>query len=265
MPRSGKIAILVLMILNCAGNKNAGKLSFIALEEELRMGDEFAVQAAQKLKILRNAEINAYFNGIAKTIGSQSDWSGLEYKVYIVNTPEVNHFSLPGGGIYIYRGLIEAADSLDEVALAIAHEIAHICARDGVERMAAKYGYAFAAQSVVGDNPEIPGQIVEDLYRSGTILDYSKEAEFRADARALKYAWKAHFQPKGWLKMIQKIRQLQINDPSLVTLLMATHPSSSARCKKVQNELNFLPDMPELVQNTPKFLFLKDLLQRLPR
>jgi beta-barrel assembly-enhancing protease len=253
-----------LLLMECAGNRNAGKLSFISIQEELNMGQEFAAQAAQKLKIIRNQQISDYFTEIGKAIGSQSDWSGLVYKIYIVNSPDVNHFSLPGGNIYIFRGLIEASDSLDEVALAIAHEIGHICSRDGVERLAAKYGYAFAAQSVVGSNPEIPGQIVDNLYRAGTILDYSKESEYRADLQAIKFAQKAGYDAHGWLLFLQTLKELQVKNSAKLNLLLTTHPSITARLRRVRKELQKTPQMQQLVRNTPQYQKIKTLLQRIP-
>ena len=136
-----------LALLACAGSRDTGKLAFVSIEEEIALGREVSVQAGQFLNIVRNQEVGQYLNQLAAEIGPHSHWSGLTYSVHLVNEPDLNHFSLPGGQIFIYRGLFETLGSTDQVAAVIAHEIAHIAARDGVERLSAKYGWALRLSS----------------------------------------------------------------------------------------------------------------------
>ncbi|MBN2355365.1 M48 family metalloprotease [candidate division KSB1 bacterium] len=251
-------------LLSCAGSRKTGKLAFVSIDEEIALGQEFAIQAMQRLKLVRNQEITEFLNRMAHEIGAVSDWSGLEYNVYLVNEPDINHFSLPGGHIYIFRGLIEAAETASEVASAIAHEIAHIAARDGVDRMSHKYGYALAAQSVVGQNPEIPRQIIANLYSRDTILDYSKEAEKQADRKCIKYAWKANYDPAGLVFLLLKVRQAEEESPQKVSLLLKTHPATSGRYRSVNNELDSVPDRASLRKDLPEFSAIKNLLRKIP-
>lgn len=262
------VAMLFLfaLLIACAGHApQINKLAFVSEEEELSLGKRLQVQAIKQLKIIRNQEISSFFNRIAEDIGAQSDWKALPYRVFIVNEPDLNHFSLPGGSIFIFRGIIDISDTASEVALIIAHEIAHLVARDGVERLSAKYAFAFAAQSVIGENPEIPYQIVSNLYSDGTILDYPEENEYLADERAIKYAWKANYDPSGLLTIMEKIRDAQEADPEKVALLELTHPSIVKRYKRARVEVMEAPYKTSLRKDLPDFKNIKSLLSRIPR
>jgi len=259
------ILLTIAFFLACAGNKpKTNRLTFVSEEEELRLGNELSTQVQKQLRIIRNQEISAFFNQIAKEIAAQSDWTALPYKVYIVNEPDYNHFSLPGGSIFIFRGLIELANNASEIALIIAHEIAHLSARDGVDRLAEKYAFAFAAQSVIGENPEIAYQIVSNLYSDGTILDYPREKEYLADQRAIKYAWKANYDPNGLLDIMEKLRAAQETEPQKVTLLNLTHPSIVSRYKRARVEISKAPHKSSLRKDLPEFKNIKNLLSRIP-
>ena len=254
----------ILFFLACAGSGSRGKLSFVSIDEEVALGKALAAQSTKQLKLIRNQAVTQFFNQIAAEIGAQSDWSGLTYTVNIVNEPDLNHFSLPGGNIYLFRGLIDSAAITSEIALIIAHEIAHIAARDGVQRMGVKYAYAFAAQSVVGANPEIAYQIISQLYSEGTILDYPKDHEFNADKKAIKYAWKANYDPDGLLNILEKLRTIQTTAPEKVSLLLLTHPSTAVRYKRAHMEIADVPRKSSLRSDLPEFQTIKQTLNRIP-
>ena len=257
---------MALAILSsCAGSgANKGKLNFISVDEELALGKELVIKAHNNFNIIRNQRINAFFNKMCQEIGVHSEWSGLSYQVYLINEPDLNHFSLPGGAIFLYRGLIAAADSASEIALIISHEIAHIAARDGVDRVSTKYGYAFAAQSVMGENPEIASQIISNLTSEGTILDYPDRTEYLADKTALKNAWKANYDPNSLVDILTKIEKLEKQDPSLIGRLYFTHPPASDRIKRIIMQLSQIPRKSTLRQDLAEFQEIKKVLQRIP-
>ena len=215
-----RLAFLLLgltFLFGCAGTgPKRETLQFVSVEEELDLGKSLSVQASQQLNLIRNQKVNEFFNALAKEIGLQSDWDGLEYFVHIVNDPHLNHFSLPGGHIYLFRGLVEFASTTSEISSIVAHEIAHLANRHGVDRMAIIYAYAFAAQSVLGEIDEIPQQIISNLYSDGTILDYTEEDEFIADERCIKYLWKANYDPNGFSSMLEKLRTVQEENPESI-------------------------------------------------
>jgi predicted Zn-dependent protease len=258
-----KMIFLVLLILcSCqSAHKKTGTLNFISVDEELDLGKSLLLEASKNLKLLRNQVILGYLNQVGQEIGLQSDWNGLTYTIHVINESDLNHFSFPGGNIFIYRGIIDSSQSVCEVALVIAHEIAHIANRDGIHRVAQKYGYAFAAQSLIGHNPEIASQIVSQLYSEGTILDYSSEEEYAADLKAIKYAWKANYDPSGILEILETIRT---TESTKTALLRKTHPSTRARYKKARIEIRHAPYKSNLRKDTPEFAQIKDIIKNIP-
>ncbi|HOT95679.1 MAG TPA: M48 family metalloprotease [bacterium] len=268
MKKEGPLGILLTALLllatGCAGSRKSGTLAFVSIEEEIALGKEVSVQAGQVLKTVRNQEVLHYLDRLAAEIGLQSHWSGLTYSVQVVNEPDLNHFSLPGGEIFLYRGMIESLGSSDQVAAVLAHEIAHIAARDGIERLAAKYGWAVAAQSMIGQNPEIARQLLLTLYTKDSILDYPKPVEREADRKCTTYLEKANFDPKGALEMLRILRQAESRHPSLVRLLRRTHASASSRYRHVYNDVKSLNSPDINTHPLADFLQVKEILAKIP-
>lgn len=259
------LAVPLLLLAACAGSRQVGTLNFVTLDEELALGREVVIQTPKQLRVVRNQEITQFFNRLAKEIGDISDWSGISYTVFILNEADINHFSLPGGEIYICRGLIELAGNGTEVVAAIAHEIAHIARRDGVNRLAIKYSYALAAQSVIGQNPQLAVQVLNNLYTSATILDYPEEAEYAADAQAVKYLWKANYDPNGIATLIQNVRLAEKEKPALVEKYRLTHPTGLTRLNRLRQELADAPPHAGLRADVESFKTIQEQLQRIPR
>ncbi|MBD3374188.1 M48 family metalloprotease [candidate division KSB1 bacterium] len=262
------IAVLLIFsgnLTECSSHRNQSSLAFITVDEEMALGKELTTQTLQSLPILRNQEINEFFNRVCQQIGVVSEWEGMTYKLFIVNQPDINHFSLPGGSIFIFRGVIEDAETVSEIAAVIAHEVAHIANRDGVARVGAKYGYAFAAQRVLGTYPEIAKQIVRNLYSpEGTILDYPKDSELDADERAVRYAWKANFEPSSYIKYLERVRDMTQATADMVALLALTHPSPTDRMNRARSELDKIPFKSSLIENIPIYDEIKEKLARIP-
>jgi len=93
------------------------------------MGQSYAQQVNAQLPIVQDAELNRYINVLGDSIAKLTSRGDLDWHFYIVDSPEVNAFAIPGGFIYINRGLIERSDKLDELAGAIGHEIGHVVKR----------------------------------------------------------------------------------------------------------------------------------------
>lgn len=257
---------LLALLLSCAGArpKSGGQLHFVTIEEELRLGEEIASYTVQNLAILRNRSIHYFLSDLARRIGQVSDWQGLHYTIFVVNEPDINHFSLPGGNIYLFRGLLELCSTPQEAAAVLAHEIAHLSARNGVERLADKYGYSFAAQQIIGDNPEIAEHVIRSLYKTDTILDYPSEQEFAADQRAVVYLENAGLPTDGLSSLLRKIQTLQEKASPTVDLLSVTHPSAKSRLAKLKS-IAKSPSPSVAPTDLAAFRKMQELLSRLPR
>src|SRR5215212_1774749 len=119
------IAALPLLVGACA----------VSTQQEVQMGQSYAHQINAQLPIVADPEINRYINVLGDSIAKLSDERNLEWHFYVVDSKEVNAFAVPGGYIYINRGLIERADRMDQVAGVLGHEIGHVTKRHSIKQM----------------------------------------------------------------------------------------------------------------------------------
>ncbi len=262
-----KLIVIILFMTLFSACSNAPKqnsLTFVTFDEEMSLGKQMVIESTRRFKLIRNMKINDFVNRLAKKIGLVSDWDGLTYTVYVINEPDVCHFSLPGGHVYLFRGILDQAENTAQIAGIIAHEIAHIAHRHGVDRLSQKYAYALAAQSVIGENPEIASHLIRNLYTKTTILDYPKEHEFLADKKAIQYCWKANYDPAEYGRFIRKFYLLAAEQPENFRLLLSTHPDTRERYQFIRKELKDVPEKQSLEKGLNEFKEIKSLVQQIP-
>ena len=107
----------------------------VSQQQEVQMGQEYAQQINAQLPIVQDPELNRYINVLGDSISRLTSRRDLDWHFYIVDSKEVNAFAVPGGYVYINRGLIERADKMDEVAGVLGHEIGHVVRRHTVKQM----------------------------------------------------------------------------------------------------------------------------------
>ena len=104
-------------------------------EQEIELGREAAAMMEEDLQLLQDEEVSGYVTRLGNELASRSGRADLAYTFQVVDTAEINAFALPGGFIYVHRGLIEAAENESELAGVLGHEIGDVVARHGVDQM----------------------------------------------------------------------------------------------------------------------------------
>lgn len=117
----------VLLTGACAGN--------ISTAQEVQLGQQYSAQIEQQLPMINDRAVNYYINQLGNSIARRADPRGIAYTFRVVNANEVNAFAVPGGHVYVNRGLIERAGNMSELAGVLAHEIGHVVERHSVEQM----------------------------------------------------------------------------------------------------------------------------------
>jgi predicted Zn-dependent protease len=107
----------------------------VSTQQEVELGTQYSQQINAQLPIVSDPEINRYINVLGDSIAGLSDERNLDWRFYIVDSREVNAFAVPGGFIYVNRGLIERAQNLSMLAGVLGHEIGHVIERHSVEQM----------------------------------------------------------------------------------------------------------------------------------
>src|SRR6195256_818846 len=101
----------------------------ISQQQEIQMGQEYAQQINAQLPILQDPEVNRYINVLGDSIARLTSRRDLDWQFFVVDSKEVNAFAVPGGFVYVNRGLIERAQAMNQVAGVIGHEIGHVTRR----------------------------------------------------------------------------------------------------------------------------------------
>src|SRR5688572_28359212 len=196
---------LASMISGCGSGGGLGNFNLMSLEEEWRLGQQLSQNINSQVRLVNDAEANAYINRLGQALVSQTEMGQLPWQFHIINDPSVNAFNIPGGHVYVHTGLIAAADNASELAGVMAHEIAHGVERHGTEQMTKAYGLEMIAALALGQNPGALQQIVAQVLGTGALARFSREAEEEADRLAVPMMARAGYNANGLVTMFQKL------------------------------------------------------------
>src|SRR5215813_13508319 len=233
---------------------NKGTIEFYSIEREVAIGRRLAYDVDRSSKIINDPIVSEYINRVAQNIVLHSD-SKVPFTIKVVDSQEVNAFALPGGFLYVNRGLLEAADNEAEVAGVIAHEISHVAARHGMEQ--ASKGELFNYLSI----PLIFfGGIGGYAIRQGlglavplTFLKFSRGAEKEADRLGAQYMWAAGYDPNALITFFEKLQAKNKKKPGTLSKLFSTHPMTGDRITEVRELVARFPDRGEYQLSSSEF------------
>lgn len=241
----GLLAAL-LALTSCYTNPVTGRKSLVLLSQgqELSLGRESFAEIQKKEPVSTdpraNERVTRVGQRIARAVGE--DLPGAKWEFVVFDSKSVNAFALPGGKVGVYTGLLELTTMDDELAAVIGHEIAHVTARHGAERM--------SEALVIAGLGEIGGAVVEaktdarqreifqmaygGLATLGRVLPHSRANESESDRMGAFYAAKAGYDPRAaisfWQKMIaQKKARPGAAESGPLAVLLSTHPADEKR------------------------------------
>lgn len=224
---------------------SAGCTPAVTTEQEVQMGGEYAAQLAQELPLIRDAQVVQYINQLGRSIAQRADPRGIQYTFYVVNAPEVNAFAVPGGYIYVNRGLIERTVNMSELAGVLAHEIGHVVHRHSIDQIqraqTANTGLGVLYGVLLGRNPSGIEQVAVQGVGSAVFAGYSRDAERESDASAIQYLINSGINPSGMATMFEKLMAEQQRNPGAVERWFSTHPTSQERVDNTRAAVAALP------------------------
>jgi len=164
------------------------------------------------------------------------------YKFHVIQSREINGFSLPGGHVYITTGLLKLAND-DELASVLAHEIGHIVARHSLKTLKQKQEYDDIARSlgeltgVAGDLARDLGVALGEIVAQGFLTVHTRDEEREADFLGVRGMARAGFDPQGMVTMFQKLQRIEERDASLLGTLFSDHPDAQERIANTRYEI----------------------------
>jgi beta-barrel assembly-enhancing protease len=220
----------------CGAGAAASCAPAMSTQQGVQIGADYARQINQQLPLVRDQQTLAYIDGLGQQIARVADPRGIRYHFYVVNSDVVNAFALPGGHIYLNRGLIERTENLSELVGVIAHEVAHVAERHSVEQLrraqSAEMGLAVLYGVLLGRQPGGLERAGIQLGGGAVFAGYSRDAEREADREAIDYMIRTGYNPHGMVSFFEKLLAMQQRQPGTVEQWFATHPTTAER---VQN------------------------------
>jgi predicted Zn-dependent protease len=229
-----------LAVVGCLGGAGvaAGCAPQVSTQQEVQIGADYSRQINRQLPMLNDQATVNYVNQIGQQIARIADPRGIQYHFYVVNSDVVNAFALPGGYVYINRGIIERADNVSELAGVLAHEVGHVAERHSIEQLQraqnANLGLQVLYGVLLGRNPSGVEQAGIQVGGSAVFAGYTRDAEREADAVAVGYLMRAGYSPNGLPSFFQELLELQQRQPSRVEQWFATHPTTQERVTNTQ-------------------------------
>lgn len=240
---------------------NKGSLDFYSLDREVALGRQLAAEVDRHSRLVNDPIVTEYVNRIAQNIVLHSD-TKVPFTVKVLDATEVNAFALPGGFLYVNRGLLEAADNEAEVAGVMAHEIAHVAARHGVEQASKGELIQWGSLPLIFMGG-LGGFIIQQaagLVVPLTFLKFSRGAEKEADRLGAQYMWASGYDPNALVTFFEKLQAQEKRKPGTLEKAFSTHPMTGDRIKEARELIVRFPDRGEYQISTSEFKEVKSRL-----
>ncbi|MBS1858638.1 MAG: M48 family metalloprotease [Acidobacteria bacterium] len=250
--------------VNRIGSRKVGNcINFYSFEKEMALGKQLAREVQKQAKLVDDPLITEYVNRLGQNLVRSSD-AKIPFSFQIVEGDAPNAFALPGGYVFVYTGLMKIASEEDELAAAMAHEIAHVAARH-MTCQATKSELAgiagMPASVLLGGWGGYAARQAAGLALPAAFLHLSRKDESEADYLGVQYMYAAGYDPNGAISVFEKIESLNRRQPGVVDRVFSTHPMDADRIAKTEREIaRILPDKPQYVVTTSEYASIRDRL-----
>ncbi len=239
-------------------NVNKHQINFYGLEKEVAVGRDFAREVDQSAKLIEDPIVVEYINKVGQNLVLHSD-AKVPFTIKVIDADEVNAFALPGGFFYVNKGLILEADNEAELAGPMAHEIAHVAARHGVEQASKGQIVQWGTLPLIflGGWGGFGARQAASLLIPMGFLKFSRSAEFEADILGAHYMWATGYDPNALASFFEKLQTKDKKKPGTLAKIFSTHPMTEDRITNVNGLISRFPDRSEYTLNTSEFSQVK--------
>ncbi|MCE9640013.1 MAG: M48 family metalloprotease [Betaproteobacteria bacterium] len=217
--------------------------------QEVQTGRQEDVKVRQEYGVYDNKALQQYVNEVGQRLGRASHRPQLQYTYVVVDSPEINAFALPGGYIYVTRGILAYLNSEAELAAVLGHETGHVTARHGVQQMSAATAAGVGATLVGIFVPALRNQAGDtaiSLLGNVLLSGYGREHELEADKLGAEYLYRTGYDPQAMIKVIGVLKNQELFDAEVAQAegrqprsyhgVFASHPDADQRLQEVVGE-----------------------------
>ena len=220
--------------------KSAEGIVLIPPVLEVALGREVAREIEAEYKLLNDPELTAYVDNVGQGLVGVCGRRDVEYEFKILDDDKVNAFACPGGFVYVTTGILKIMDNEAELAGILGHEIGHIAERHGVKRLQSQLGYGLLIRLLFKDEGV---RKIANIAANLVFLGYGRENEFEADYLGTEYAYMAGYDPRAMREFLGKLKQLEGREPWAIEVLLKSHPPTSERIQKVEQQIQEFPTL----------------------
>ncbi len=240
--------LFLLALTACSQNPVTGKsnLSLITEQQEINIGRKGHVDVLKRYPLYANEDLQNYIDRIGQKLARNSHRSNLIYRFTLLDSKDINAFALPGGYIYITRGLLAYLNSEAELAAVLGHEIGHVTARHSVRQISAakatQFGYQLGALFLPAMRTQQASQLF-GLLGNALIQGYGREHELEADRLGAEYLLRSGYPPSAMIEVIKILKNQEIFErqlaqeehrkPNIYHGVFSTHPDNDTRLNNV--------------------------------
>ncbi|MFL5478152.1 MAG: M48 family metallopeptidase [Gemmatimonadaceae bacterium] len=241
----------------------------VSTQQEVQMGQEEAQQVNAQLPMVHDAVIQNYVNQLGQRIARTTSRNDLNWQFQVVNSSVVNAFALPGGFVYVNRGVLERASNASEVAGVLGHEIEHVVRRHSVKQMEQAQGANVGVGilcALTGVCQSGVAQAAINVGGTAVFAKFSRTDEVQADEGGFNNVMRAGLNPRGMYTFFQKLlAEEQQSGNGNVAAWFSDHPGTSDRIADIQRMLNQVPasQLNQLQSNDSGFNSMKSRLNQL--
>jgi predicted Zn-dependent protease len=211
----------------------AAAISLISVGDEIKLGRETQAEVRQQVPQLTDRTAASYVASVGRRLAAHAPGPKYPYSFTIANHRELNAFALPGGPIWVHRGIIEAAANESQLAGVLAHEIAHVARRhaaDQISKQLVANGLLGLLGAMLGNEGGAQtAQMGAQVLANGYLLKFSRDDERDADAVGVQIMRRAGWDARGMAEFMEILRGAQGRDPGSVEVFLSSHPAPAER------------------------------------
>lgn len=213
-------------------------LPMIPVSEEIRLGRETQAQVSRKVPALADRQVTDYVARVGARLAARAGGPRYPYSFSVADYRELNAFALPGGPVWIHRGVLHAAANEAQLAGVLAHEIAHIARRHTANQLSKQLvanGFLGLLGAMLGTQGGArTARIGAQALANGYLLKFSRDDEREADAIGLRIVQRAGWDGRGMAEFMELVRRAQGRDPGSVEVFLSSHPAPAERAAAIR-------------------------------
>lgn len=246
-PRVLLVGVVALVVGTCATNPVTGRreLSLVSESQEIAMGREAALQTVRSIGAVPDSALQRYVSTLGQGMARASERPGLPWSFTVIDDPMVNAFALPGGPVFITRGILTHMNSEAQLVSVLGHEIGHITAKHSVQQMSQAQLAQLGLVTAMIVRPEL--QRFGDIAGQGLgllFLKFGRDDETQADDLGFRYMVTAGYAPAEMAEMFRTLGRLGGGGEGRVPEWLSTHPDPGNRVQRTFDRIAAAPSLP---------------------